>query len=452
MRSAEAALIAAGSSADELMQRAGQGAAQWVWRMAAGRSVTVLCGPGNNGGDGYVIAEWLRRRGGDVVVITAAEATSAAAVTARNLYSGVVVPAGPAPQREVLVDCMYGTGLTRALAAPQLALLQQLAASHRQIIAADLPSGIAGDTGEPLNPGLPACDLTLALGAWKPAHFLMPAAATMGQLELVDFGIGPVAGAAQTIAQPQFEVPSVQAHKYTRGLLGVIAGAMPGAAVLAALAAQGAGAGYVKLLGGGAALPPDLVHDPRPLAAALDDPRYGALLLGPGLGRETSAREALAQVLSRQAATVLDADALMLLTPALLAGRAAPLILTPHGGELAALEQALELSGHGTKLDRARALAQAAGLIVVAKGADTVVAAPGGRAALSARGSSWLSTAGTGDVLAGTIASRLASMADPFAAACEGVWLHGEAARLSPAPFTAGQLAAQVRSAYAACL
>ena len=453
MRSAEAALIAAGISADELMQRAGQGAAQWVWRMAAGRSVTVLCGPGNNGGDGYVIAEWLRRRGGDVVVIAAAEATSAAAVTARNLYSGMVVPAGPAPQREVLVDCLFGTGLTRALAAPQLALFQQLAASHRQIIAVDLPSGIAADTGEPLNPGLPASDLTLALGAWKPAHFLMPAAATMGQLELAEFGIGPVAGAALAIAQPQFEAPSAHAHKYTRGLLGVIAGAMPGAAVLAALAAQGAGAGYVKLLGGGgAALSPDLVHDPRPLPLALDDLRFSALLLGPGLGRDDSAREALAQMLSRQAATVLDADALMLLTPALLSGRAAPLILTPHGGELAALEQAFELSGLGTKLDRALALAQAAGAIVVAKGADTVVGAPGGRMALSARGSSWLSTAGTGDVLAGTIASRLASGADSFEAACEGVWLHGEAARLSPVPFTAGQLAAQVRSAYAACL
>ena len=462
MRHAEAALIAAGASVDELMQRAGQGAAQWIWRVAAGRSVTVLCGPGNNGGDGYVIAESLRRRGSDVVVIAAVEAASAAAITARNLYNGVVLPASVEPQREVLVDCLYGTGLTRPLAEQQLAMLKALAASHAQIIAVDLPSGIAADTGEPLNRGLPLSDLTLALGAWKLAHFLMPTAATLGQLQLIEIGIERVTQAAQIIAKPCFSPPSADAHKYTRGLLGVICGAMPGAAVLAGLAAQGAGTGYVKLLGGGGAdrstnsegyaLQPDLVHDALTLAQALDDQRFGALLLGPGLGRNETAGEALALVLARPVPTVLDADALILLKPAMLIARTAPLIVTPHGGELATLEQAFGLSGDGTKLGRALALAQTGNLIVVAKGADTVIAAPDGRATLSQLGSSWLSTAGTGDVLAGTIASRLASGADVFEAACEGVWLHGHAARLCPAPFTAGQLAARVRSAYAACL
>ena len=452
MRAGEAALIAGGTSVDALMQRAGRGAAEWVWRMAAGRSVTVLCGPGNNGGDGYVIAEALRPRGGPVQVVMAAEPVSAAAKVARGLYGGPVVSPAAAAPGEVLVDCLFGTGLTRPLSDADAALLNRLAASHAQVIAVDLPSGVEADRGVALNHKLPANHLTLALGAWKFAHFLMPAAARMGARHLVEIGVEPIAGAAAVIAQPRFAPPAPDAHKYTRGLLGVIGGAMPGAAVLAAMAAQGAGAGYVKLLGEGDALPPDLVQDSRPLNEALADQRYNALLLGPGLGRDAAAHEMLAQVLARQTPTVLDADALLLLTPGLLVGRTTPLIVTPHGGELVALEQAFSLSSAGSKVERARSLAKAGTMVVVAKGADTVVAGPDGRAALGERASSWLSAAGTGDVLAGVIASRLACGADAFIAACAGVCLHGEAARSCAPPFTAGQLAAQVRSAYAACL
>ena len=165
-----------------------------------------------------------------------------------------------------------------------------------------------------------------------------------------------------------------------------------------------------------------------------------------------AAREALAVALSEPIPAVLDADALMLLAPRLLAEHRALLIATPHEGELAALERAFELPGSGTKVQRAAALAQASAMVVVAKGADSVVAAPDGRIALAHRASSWLSTAGTGDVLAGIISSRLATGADPFDAACDGLWLHAEAARLCDPPFTAGQLAGAVRSAYAACL
>ena len=452
MRAAEVALIARGISVDDLMQRAGLGAAEWVWRLAAGRSVTVLCGPGNNGGDGYVIAEALRARGGQVQVVIGAEPASAAAKVARGLYQGAVLQAEAGSHGDVLVDCLFGTGLARPLGAGDAALLKRLAARHRQVIAIDLPSGVNADLGQAINPDLPANDLTLALGAWKLAHFLMPAAASMGILQLVEIGIAAVEGAAEVIARPSIAPPATEAHKYTRGLLGVIGGAMPGASLLAALSAQGAGAGYVKLLGKASALPPDLVYESRPLREALADKRFNALLLGPGLGRDDAAHEMLTRVLARQAPIVLDADALMLLTPALLVGRTAPLIVTPHGGELSALEQAFGLSGEGSKVDCALALAKAGNMIVVAKGADTVVAAPDGRVALSGRATSWLSTAGTGDVLAGVIASRLASGADAFDAACEGVWLHGEAARQCVPPFTAGQLAVQVRSAYAACL
>ena len=452
MRDAEQALIASGVSVDELMQRAGRGAAEWVWRISGGRAVTVLCGPGNNGGDGYVIAEAIRQSGGSVRVIAVSEPKTTAARTARSLYAGEVLGRNADPKGDVLVDCLFGTGLTRPLDANDLTLLNRLAAKHSRRVAVDLPSGVHADNGMTLNQGLPDWHLTLALGAWKPAHFLLPAAAAMGTLRLVPIGVADQPEAACLITRPDLAAPASDAHKYTRGLLGVVGGAMPGAALLAARAAQGAGAGYVKLLGEGAGAPADLVIDRQPLAEVLTDSRFAAVLVGPGLGRDAAARERLATALSEPISAVLDADALILLSPRHLAERQAALIATPHDGELFALERTFGLDGSGSKVARAEALARASGMVVVAKGADTLVAAPDGRIAYAMRASSWLSTAGTGDVLAGAIASRLANGADPFAAACQGVWLHGEAARLTPAPFTAGQLAEQVARAYAACL
>ena len=479
MRAAEEGLIAAGISVDELMQTAGRGVAEWVWRIAAHRAVTVLCGPGNNGGDGYVIAEALRERGCKVVVVAATEPKTDAARKARALYQDEVLPTDHLPQGDVLVDCLFGSGLTRPLSEDHAALLTRLAASHCWHVAVDVPSGIECDSGILLNADLPDFDLTVALGAWKFAHFLMPASATMGALRLVEIGVEQVPGAAARLARPHLTAPSADAHKYRRGLLAVIGGAMPGAALLAALAAQGGGAGYVKLLlgmgsahpstGSGRAdlgkkpahpepvegraptlAPPDLVIDSGPLAEALSDSRLNALLIGPGLGRDGQARERLAEALAADIPAVLDADALVLLGSQQLAARTAPLIVTPHEGELAALERAFDLDGNGSKPQRTLALARAGRMIIVAKGPDTVIAAPDGRLTCAPRASSWLSVAGTGDVLAGAIASRLATGADPFAAACEGVWLHGEAARLAPPAFSAAMLAATIRSAYAA--
>lgn len=453
MRAAEAALIAQGTSVDELMQRAGRGAAEWVWRIGGGRAVTVLAGPGNNGGDGWVIAEAIRERGGDVAVIAAAQPATPAALNARSLYRGEVLAPDAARHGEVLVDCLFGSGLTRPLGPDHLNLLARLCASHHSRVAVDLPSGIDADIGQPLSRDLPSFNLTLALGAWKPAHFLMPGCATMGQLKLVDIGIAHQPAAAELIAQPSFHAPGADAHKYTRGLLGVVVGAMPGAALLAARAAQGAGAGYVKLLAADPlAGPADLVVDRTPLAEALSDGRLAALLVGPGLGRDGEARERLAIALSEPIPAVLDADALVLLGPRLLAERSAALIATPHEGELLALERAFALDGIGSKADRAAALARASGMVIVAKGADTVVADSQGRLAFAPRGSSWLSTAGTGDVLAGAMASRLASGAGPFDAACEALWLHAEAARQCGVLLTASELAEAVRAAFTTCI
>ena len=453
MRAAEQALIDAGTSVDALMQVAGQGAAEWVWRIAAKRPVTVLCGPGNNGGDGYVIAEAIRARGGAVCVIAACDPATAAAANARALYQGSVLGPDADTKGDVLVDCLFGSGLTRPLTVAHIALLRRLAASHGTRIAIDVPSGVESDSGAALNAGLPEFSLTVALGAWKYAHFLMPAAAKAGAVRLVGTGVAALGDAAQVLRQPRLSAPAADAHKYRRGLLGVIGGEMPGAAVLACLAAQGAGAGYVKLLGeAGGFNSADLVSDATPLLAVLEDRRWAALLIGPGLGRHDISMQRLCLALAAGVPTVVDADALMLLMLEMIVGHPATLVATPHEGELVALERAFACGSAGSRAERARTLAVASGMVIVAKGPDTVIAAPDGRTAFAPRASSWLSTAGTGDVLAGTIASRLACGVEAFTAACQGVWLHGEAARLAGPVFTASQLAASLRSAYAACL
>lgn len=453
MRCAEAVLIAAGASVETLMRIAGLGAAEWVWRVSAGRSVTILCGPGNNGGDGYVIAEAIRERGGQVTVVAPVSPKTDAARDARTRYHGAVLGADAEVHGDVFVDCLYGSGLTRPLSPEDLALLLRLAKAHHHRIALDLPSGVQSDTGMLLNHGLPDYDATLALGAWKFAHFLMPAAAMMGTLRQVPIGVAPVEGAAVAVGKPRIGAPGADAHKYRRGLLAVVGGAMPGAAVLASLAAQGAGAGYVKLFAESKRnVPADLVVEQGALSDVLTDDRNTAVLVGPGLGRDAAARERLAVALADPVPAVVDADALILLAPRVLAERSAATVATPHEGELMALERAFDLDGTGSKPARALALAEASGMVVVAKGPDTVIAAPDGRLACAPRASSWLSTAGTGDVLAECIASRLAAGTEAFAAACEGVWLHGEAARYAPPAFTAGQLGQMVPAALAACL
>ncbi|MBU7581091.1 MAG: NAD(P)H-hydrate dehydratase, partial [Porphyrobacter sp.] len=229
----------------------------------------------------------------------------------------------------------------------------------------------------------------------------------------------------------------------------VVAGEMPGAGLLAAAAAQRAGAGYVKLLGETrAGVPPELVQDSAPLRDALADPRMAAMLVGPGLGRDAAAGAMLAAALHAARALVIDADALTLLTPAMLAeGRA--VLATPHDGELETLCRSFGVIAEGRR-ERAMALARVSGMVVLAKGPDTCIAAPDGRLALAPPASSWLSVAGTGDVLAGIAASRMATGSDPFAAACEAVWLHGEAARQAGAAFTPSQLAQRVADALAA--
>jgi hydroxyethylthiazole kinase-like uncharacterized protein yjeF len=452
MRAAEQALFDAGTSVSDLMEIAAGGAAEWIRRVAAGRPVTLLCGPGNNGGDGYVIARILCEAGNAVTVIAPLDPATTAAKEAKLRWDGPVATADGGAQGEVLVDCLFGSGLARPLVAEHALLLRDLAARHRYKVAVDVPSGIASDSGAVLNERLPGFDLTLALGAWKFAHWSLPGRALMGQMRLVPIGIAPVEGAAQLVARPEIAPPDAKSHKYVRGLLAIVGGAMPGASLLAAAAAQGAGAGYVKLMARAPdpRTPPDIVTEAAPLAEALADRRIAAVLIGPGLGRDGVAKAMLGDALRQAPALVLDADALTLLAPNML-GRKVPWLATPHDGELETLCRTFGVIAEGRRA-RALALAGVSGMVVLAKGPDSLVAAPDGRLALGTPAPSWLSVAGTGDVLAGIAASRMATGADPFTAACEALWLHGEAARRAGPAFTPSQLAERVPEALAAAL
>ncbi|MCH2487230.1 MAG: NAD(P)H-hydrate epimerase, partial [Erythrobacter sp.] len=246
MRAVEESAMRDGVDAWELMQRAGRGAADWVARMAAGRSVAVLSGPGNNGGDGYVIAEELRARGHDVTMIAPVEPKGETAEKARANFAGSIRRSGELDQA-VVVDCLFGYGLDRPVEGDFALLLEALDRSEAFKIAIDVPSSVASDSGETMGP-LPHYDLTLALGAWKRAHFLMPAMARMGVKRLVPIGLDIDHAPATVSMRPQFAIPRPDSHKYSRGLLAIVAGAMPGAPLLAAKAARGAGAGYTKLL------------------------------------------------------------------------------------------------------------------------------------------------------------------------------------------------------------
>lgn len=447
MQAAEQALVAQGISENELMERAGKGCADWIWRVAAGRDVTILCGPGNNGGDGYVIARRLAERGTKVSVIAPLAPKTDTARKAARLYKGMVETSGRGDLEGVLVDCLFGSGLTRELKAEHALLLRDLVEQHEYSVAIDVPSGIESDSGAILADGWPAYDLTLALGAWKYAHFRLPARSIMGEQRLVPIGIEPVPEAGQLIERPLIGVPAPDAHKYTRGLAAILAGAMPGAALLASAAAQRAGAGYVKLFGkiGNRPAPPSLVTSGKPLNEALDDPRIAALLVGPGLGRDESAQDKLVAALAKAKRVVLDADALHLLRPEMLKAEA-EYVATPHDGELETLCHTFGVVATDRR-DRAIALAKVSGMTIIAKGPDTMIAAPDGRLRIARPASTWLSVAGTGDVLAGVAVSRMASGRSALDTASEAVWLHGEAARLAGAAFTADQLVERVSDA-----
>jgi len=442
MRAAEDRAIAAGSSVGALMERAGAGVAEAVRRLASGAPVLILCGPGNNGGDGYVAARVLKANGADVRVAALGEPRTEAAAAARAGWSGPVAPFADAGEAPIVVDALFGTGLTRLLDEPVARLLGESVRAARLSIAVDLPSGIATDTGAELS-AVPDFSLTLTLGALKPAHLLQPAAARCGTVRIIDLGLDR-SSRDWTMTKPDIAAPTAADHKYSRGLVVVIGGEMPGAAALASEAAMHAGAGYVMLFEDHAVSTPHALvsraWSADAFAQALDGkrPDKTAIVVGPGLGKSDIAAAKLAAALGSAYKLVIDGDALHLLDDAAFArikARSCPVVLTPHAGEFNAMFGAFA----GSKIDAARDAAARSGAIVVFKGPDTVVAHPDGRTSVALGASPWLSTAGTGDVLAGTIATMLA--ANTSAPAEAGVWIHSEAARRLGGAFLADDLA-----------
>ena len=350
MRAAEQAAIDGGTSVEQLMERAGAALAEAIYRFAGPLPVLILAGPGNNCGDGYVVARYLKQRGVAVRIAALSEPKGAAAHAARGQWDGPVEPLGaetrPSP---VIVDCLFGTGLKRGLEAFVHNQFMLLSGAAKLRIACDVPSGVDSDSGALLSE-IPPFDLTITFGALKPAHRLYPAIHKCGRIVLANIGIAAVS-AWHEIAPPTLPPLDPGGHKYDRGLVHALAGAMPGAIALVTAAAR-AGAGYVRLSTSKPipGLPHSIVQSGD---AKVNDERIGCILVGPGLG---DIPQVLTLALTSQAPKVIDADAIKLVgEPGRLKGQDA--ILTPHEGEFEALFGKLE----GSKADRALAAAEASG-------------------------------------------------------------------------------------------
>ncbi|WP_315764108.1 NAD(P)H-hydrate dehydratase [Sphingomonas sp. Y38-1Y] len=441
MRAAEAACFARGTAQAELMARAARAVARETACFAMGRPVLVLAGPGNNGGDAFATARFLAEAGHDVVVAALGDRWEGAAEAMRTAWRGSTVPLAEAPARPVIIDGLFGIGLSRAIEGDVAAAIERLRANADFVLAIDIASGLHADSGAALGAVLRA-DATLALGAIKRGQVQGDGIAASGAVLLDRIGLD-MTPSVRTIARPRLSPPSAADHKYTRGLVGVFAGAMPGAARLAAIAAARGGAGYVVLTGEDARMPLEaIVH-----RETIDAGKAGAVLIGPGLGRDDQARTVCEHWLASDCALIIDGDALSLITSEAIARRHAPTILTPHEGEFARLFGAIE----GDRIAAAIHAAQTSQATVVLKGALTIIASPDGGAVV-AQPPAWLSTAGTGDVLAGLVAARLAGSGEPDRAAREAVWLHARAATLAGPAFVADDLAMHIPQAIAECL
>ena len=434
----------------ELMENAGAGAARAISaRWPAGRAA-VLCGPGNNGGDGFVIARHLKAAGWELrlgLLGKADKLTGDAAEMAKRWDGGVEKLAVDLLDGvDLVVDAIFGAGLTRAVSGVARDLIEAAAARGLAVAAVDVPSGVDGDTGAVLGAAFDAA-LTVTFFRRKPGHLLLPGRVKCGAVGVVDIGIP--AAVLDEIAPDTFaNEPAlwrgaypwsrVEGHKYDRGHAVVLSGPAhaTGAARLAARAALRAGAGLVSV-----ASPPDAllvnaahltavmnrkVADADAWDALLADKRLNAILLGPGNGVTERTRAYALAALAAGKLTVLDADALTVFQESpgdLFQAITAPCVLTPHDGEFARL-----FDPAGDRLARARAAAQASGAVVLLKSSDTVIAGPDGRAAINANAPPELATAGAGDVLAGLILGLMAQAMPAFEAACAAAWLHGAAA------------------------
>lgn len=443
-----------------LMRNAGQAVtAVLLARYPQMRRIHVLCGPGNNGGDGYVIARLLHETGASVSLWASgaprSESDAAKAAAECPLQALSLADFAPMPG-ELVVDALYGAGLSRALSGMDAQALEKVEALGLPVMAVDLPSGVSGATGAVPGAAFRAA-VTVTFGRRKPGHLLLPGREFCGEVILADIGIGDdvvaSVGARTFVNEPALwraalPVPSVDTHKYRRGHVAVFSGGSDstGAARLAAMAAARSGAGAVTVLSPGSAMHVNAAHltaimlhkvdDAADLSAFVKARWPSAFILGPGFGIGQKALDftlALLRDGGRSVALVLDADGITAFreTPEALFEAAAhsgtALVLTPHQGEFARLFPDLAANEQLSKLEKARSAASRSNAVIIFKGADTVVAAPDGRAAINANGVPWLATAGSGDVLAGIVAGLMGQGMPVFEAASAAVWLHAEA-------------------------
>lgn len=461
MGRADQAMIGRGTSGFELMQRAGRAVAQVADAMAEPGAILVIAGRGNNGGDGFIAARELAALGRDVSVILLCDRATLKgdAALAAAEWEGPVLPCDPGAigKPALIVDALFGAGLNRPVKGDPFAMIEAINASGVPVLSVDLPSGINGDSGEVMGVALRA-SATVTFFRRKPAHLLLPGRVHCGEVHVADIGIE--SDVLDEIGSQTFEnipelwadampAPRIDGHKYARGHLVVASGDLvsTGAARLSARAGLRAGAGLVTVASprdalavNAAALTAVMVRDagtPEQFSELLADKRFNACVIGPGAGVGERTRGLVRAALSAGRCLVLDADALTSFADdpealfAEIKKRDRPqVVLTPHEGEFSRLFKILsEDNSPPSKLERARLAAQRSGAVVLLKGADTVIAAPDGRAAIAANAPPWLATAGSGDVLAGIIGGMLAQGLPAFEAACIGVWMHGEAAQ-----------------------
>ncbi len=475
----------------ELMERAGEGLAGVVSSVAPDGAIAVVCGKGNNGGDGLVAARVLREQGREVVVFLLSDPTELRGDAAVNL-EGLpgAAPVAFAPEAlggaSVLVDALLGTGFEGAPREPVAGAIEALNSHGAPVVAADVPSGVDASTGVVAGVAVRAA-ATATFHAAKPGLWIFPGKAHAGAVRVIPIGIPAGAPAEQEVdvgligpgavaAIPRREA---QSTKFSSGAVLVAGGSrgLTGAPSMAAEAATRAGAGYVtacipaslnlvfeiRLLEAMTVpLPDDADGALRPESAEIvleRARRVDALVLGPGIGRGDGALEFARRTAAEASVPlVLDADGLNAHAGRLdvLAGRTAPTVLTPHAGELGRLLGIESSAVEAERLRRAREAADTAGSLVILKGDDTLVAEPGGRVAVNPGATPALATAGTGDVLSGTIGAMLAHRLEPFHAACAAVWAHAEAGRIAardqgaPEGVVAGDVIAALPRALAA--
>ncbi|WP_238183327.1 NAD(P)H-hydrate dehydratase [Methylobacterium trifolii] len=463
MARVDAAAIAGGVPGLALMQAAGSAVARRALALLPpGGRVLILCGPGNNGGDGFVAARLLAEAGHPVTVVLLGKRAglSGDAGLAADAWTGPVAEGAPPdlPDCDLIVDALFGAGLSRDLSGEARTLVERVNASGVPVLAVDIPSGVDGDTGAVRGVAVQARE-TVTFVACKPGHLLQPGHGFCGRLHLSDIGTGAAAlDAGLAACEPPlfrngpelwgagFPRLTGASHKYTRGHALVLSGpaTRTGAARLAARGALRVGAGLVTIASPEAALAENAAHltaimlqacdNPDDLDDLLTDERLNVVLAGPGLGTGSATRDLVAVAASAGRGLVLDADALTSfkgqarLLAAHIADGGAAAVLTPHAGEFARLFAGTEAAEEGIgKVEQARRAAALAGAVIVLKGADTVIADPDGRAAINTHGTPYLGTAGSGDVLGGLVAGLIAQGMPPFEAAAAGVWLHGDA-------------------------